>query len=88
MTAELKNSSGEGLTVKAKITVGEDGVVKGEIEGVEGNSPNPPEKGEKFSFKTKVAKGTLTISEMEGTGGDAAKQLVEGDYKKKKKEAN
>jgi hypothetical protein len=84
-TAKYTVSAGENAcTVTAKITRDKD-VIKSEVTDVEvkGNFPNPPKKGEKVSFKWVVKDDKATLSNLEGDNTDAAKDIVEGEYKKK-----
>lgn len=51
---------------------------------VKGNFPGAPKKGEKVTFKWVVKGDTATLSDLTGDNVDGAKDLVEGEYKKKK----
>ena len=75
-----------GFIATCKITTDKDGVVTAKVTGVEekGNFPGKPKVGLEFSFKWKVSGDTATLSDLKGDGVEDAKQLVEGDYKKKK----
>jgi hypothetical protein len=89
---------GDGLTVSLKgdgkieatadYGVSKDGVLFGRIskvtkEGIDGG----PEEGDLFSFRFKVEKDKLTISELTAAKtSDEAKKLVEGDYEKQNKD--
>jgi hypothetical protein len=58
-----------------------DGYVFGRITKVKGG--NGPNEGDLFSFKVKVDKTTLTLSDLTSGKGadDNVKKLIEGDYK-------
>lgn len=78
--------SGEnGLTVTLDYKVDKDGKVTAEVNEVKekGNFPTKPEKGSKISFTFKAAEKTAKITDFEAPEGDAAKAIVEGEYKKK-----
>jgi hypothetical protein len=74
----------DGVTLTAKLKWDKDKVTS-EITDVEvqGNFPNPPKKGEKVTFKWVVKGDTATLSDFAGDGADGAKDVVEGEYKKK-----
>ncbi len=78
-------AGGNGVIIKAKLTKEKD-VVTAEFTAVEekGNFPNKPKNGEKISFKWAEKGDTATLSEFKGAGVDDAKDIVEGEYKKKK----
>ena len=85
MTAE-----GNSLSVAAKYEL-KDGLLKGSITKIEKNEVGAQvDEGDKFSFKVKVEDGTLTLSELKGKDDQPlegnAKELIEGEYKKEKKE--
>jgi hypothetical protein len=61
--------------------VGRGGVIFGRIYKVDSSSGAAPDAGTLFAFKAKVAKDTLTISDLTGTDNAEARQLIEGDYK-------
>ena len=85
-TAKYTVAFGENAAiVTAKITRDKD-VIKSEVTDVEtkGNFPNPPKKGDKVSFKWVVKDDTAKLSDLEGDNADGAKDVVEGEYKKKK----
>jgi hypothetical protein len=85
-TAKYTVAFGEnGCTITAKLTRDKD-VIKSEVTGVEvkGNFPNPPKKGDKLSFKWVVKDDKAKLSELEGDNVEGAKDVVEGEYKKKK----
>lgn len=85
-TAKYTVASGENAAIiTAKLTREKD-LIKSEVTNVEikGNFPGGPKKGEKVSFKWVVKGDTATLSEFEGDGADGAKDVVEGEYKKKK----
>jgi hypothetical protein len=74
-----------GITVICSYTIDKDGKVSGEVTEVKekGNFPTKPEKGSKITFKIKVDDKKATISDFEVPDGEAAKAVVEGEYKKK-----
>jgi hypothetical protein len=85
-TAKYHVFAGEnGCVISAKITT-EKNVVSSEVTGVEvkGNFPGAPKKGEKISFKWEVKDGVATLSDLKGDNTEGAKDVVEGEYKKKK----
>ena len=85
-TAKYTVSFGENAcTVTAKLTRDKD-VIKSEVTDVEvkGNFPNPPKKGDKVSFKWVEKDDKATVSDLEGDNVEGAKDVVEGEYKKKK----
>jgi hypothetical protein len=63
-----------------------DGVLFGRVAKVEKKGTNDgPSEGDLFSFKVKVDKDTLSLSELKTHNDSAeAKQLIEGDYQKQK----
>lgn len=85
MEAHLMPSGADkAAVVKCEIQIDKDGKLTGKITEVEKNGiENAPPVGEEFSFKIKVGKETLTVSDFKGPGEDGAKQIVEGEYKKK-----
>lgn len=84
-TAKYTVAFGENACVlKAKVTWDKD-TVTSEVTDVEvkGNFPDAPKKGAKFSFKWVVKGDTATLSDFKADN-DGAKEVVEGEYKKKK----
>ena len=84
---EITNSSGVSITADGSYGVTADGVVFGIITKAEKKGTDEgPEKGTLFSFGCKMDKDTLTLSDMNASTGisDTARQLLQGDYKKKK----
>lgn len=84
-TAKYHVFSGDnGVILSAKLKWDKD-TVTSEITDVEvkGNFPGAPKKGEKVTFKWVVKDNTATLSDLTGDGADGAKDLVEGEYKKK-----
>jgi len=75
-----------GTEFTCKTTTDKNGVVKATVtESTEkGNFPPTPKKGFEFSFKWKVDGDTATISEFKWEGLEEAKDIVEGEYKKKR----
>src|SRR5262249_45100820 len=85
LTAVISNDGGDKLTVDATYTLDKEGLLSGTVDKVEtAGNVNGPEKGEKFSFKVEQKKDTMTIKDLSSNGGDEAKQLIEGEYKKAK----
>jgi hypothetical protein len=82
MRVTLKNASGS-CTIDADYGVTKAGVVFGIITGVKNEGIDGPPEGLLFSFEADVGKDTLTIKDLKGTDNEEAKQLVQGDYKKK-----
>lgn len=85
-TASYTIAAGDnGATIKSKVKWEKD-TVTSEVTGVEvkGNFPAAPKKGDKFSFKWVVKGDTATLSELSGDNTNEAKDVVEGEYKKKK----
>jgi hypothetical protein len=79
------------LIVEATYEVTKDGELKAKITKIEKNEVKAQiEEGSKFSFKYKIADGTMTISDLKDNDGNDAgegpKNLVEGAYKKQKEE--
>jgi hypothetical protein len=84
LAVTLTDGSKNTLQIDCSYTI-KDGVLsltvkKVERKGIDGG----PGEGDTFSFRFKVDKDKLTISDLKGTDSDEAKQLVEGDYKKEK----
>jgi hypothetical protein len=72
------------LTIDADFAVAKDGTVFGRISKVDKQGGNVgPNAGDLFSFKFKTKGDTLTISELGPESNADARQLIEGDYKKK-----
>lgn len=89
LTCVITGVGGDGtLTVHAAYGVAEGDTVFAVITKVEKKGTSDgPDKGELFGFRFKEDKDTLTLSDMRSTLENAAgaKQLVEGEYKKKGK---
>jgi len=86
-TLKINAFMGEnGVIANCKLTVDKDSVVTAEVTDVEvkGTFPAAPPKGLKFTFKWKVDGDIATLSELMGKGIEEYKEVVEGDYKKKK----
>ena len=84
-TAKYTVASGaNSCTITAKVTWEKD-VVSSEFTDIEvkGDFPGAPKKGEKVSFKWVVKGDTATLSDFKADN-DGAKDVVEGEYKKKK----
>jgi hypothetical protein len=85
-TAKYHVYSGEnGCVITAKLKTEKD-VITSEVTDVEvkGNFPAAPKKGDKIIFKWVVKDDTATLSDLKGDTADGAKDVVEGEYKKKK----
>jgi hypothetical protein len=76
---------GNRMTFDIDYGVTKDGVLFGRVHKVEKvGTTEGPEAGDLFSFRFAVDKDTLTLSELKATRESAeARQLVEGEYKKK-----
>lgn len=84
-TAKYYVFSGDnGAIITSKLKWDKD-VVTSEVTDVEvkGNFPAAPKKGDKISFKWVVKGDVATLSDFKGDGADGAKDVVEGEYKKK-----
>ncbi len=75
-----------GTEFTCKSTIDNEGLVKATVtESTEkGNFPPTPKKGFEFSFKWKEDGDKATVSEFKWEGLEEAKDIVEGEYKKKK----
>jgi hypothetical protein len=75
-----------GAVFTCKSTIDKDGVVKATVTDSteKGNFPPTPKKGFEFSFKWKEGGDKATVSEFKWEGLEEAKDIVEGEYKKKK----
>jgi hypothetical protein len=85
MKVTLKQNDGS-IELDTDYGMSKDGYVFGRIVKVKGGGGNGPSEGDLFSFKIKVDKTTLTISDLTSGKGsdDNAKKLVEGEYKLEK----
>src|SRR5262249_46370432 len=86
MRCALTKSDGTALTADSAYGVTADGLVFGVITKVEKKGTDAgPEKGDLFSFDCNVNKDVLTINNLNSSGGasDQARQLLQGEYKKK-----
>jgi hypothetical protein len=74
-----------GTEFTCKTTTDKDGLVKATVtESTEkGNFPPTPKKGFEFSFKWKVEGDKANVSDFKWAGLEEAKDIVEGEYKKK-----
>lgn len=84
-TAKYTVAAGENAAIiSAKITRDKD-TIKSEVTDVEikGNFPGAPKKGDKVSFKWVIKDDKATLSNLEGDNTDSARDVVEGEYKKK-----
>ncbi len=85
-TAKYTVAAGENAAIiTAKLKWDKD-TVSSEVTDVEvkGNFPGAPKKGEKVTFKWVVKGDKATLSNFAGDGADAARDVVEGEYKLKK----
>ena len=88
VVADKKSTTGDRKYDATAEYSSKDGVLSGSISkhasyGIEGT----PGAGDKFSFRYKVEKGKLVISELKSAkASDEAKKLVEGPYEKQKED--
>jgi len=77
------NDAEKAIEFKCEYSI-KDGVVSGEIKGVEKNGINidVPGEGTKFSFKIEAGEKKVIISDAKN--GDQAVDLINGEYSKKK----
>jgi hypothetical protein len=86
MSVVLKGEGDRKIEVEADYGLSKDGVLFARVSkitrtGIEGG----PDEGELFSFRFKLDKDKLTISDLSAPKtSDEAKKLVEGDYEKEK----
>jgi len=90
LTGTVHMQNGD-LIVEATYEVTKDNELKAKITKIEKNELGAQiEEGSKFSFKYKIADGTMTVSDLKDNDGndpgENPKQLVEGEYKKQKEE--
>jgi hypothetical protein len=86
-TLKVTALQGENGTIfTCKSTIDKDGLVKATVTDSteKGNFPPTPKKGFEFSFKWKESGDTATVSDFKWEGLEEAKEIVEGEYKKKK----
>jgi uncharacterized protein (DUF2147 family) len=88
LTVTIHTPNGE-LVTDASYEVTKDGELKGKLTKIEKNELGANlDEGHTFSFKYKIADGTMTISDLKGHDGNDAeegpKNLVEGEYRKSK----
>lgn len=78
----------DGVTATCMYEI-KDGVLKGEVTGVEekGTFPNKPPVGFTFGFKWAAKGGTAELSDLTGDFADNAKPLIEGEYARVKGKA-
>jgi hypothetical protein len=86
----MKNNEGT-ISVEATYEVDKDGLLKGKVTKVEKKGiDGGPDEGDTFSFKFKTKGDKSTLSELKDKDGKdvnpATKQLIEGEYKKQKKD--
>ena len=85
-TLKVTAMQGDNGTVFDCKTTIKDGLVKATVTDSteKGNFPPTPKKGFEFSFKWKEEGEKATVSEFKWEGLEEAKDIVEGEYKKKK----
>jgi hypothetical protein len=88
LTATLHTGNGD-LVIQTTYEVDKDNVLKTKITKVDKNDIGAQiEEGHTFSFKFKIADGTMTVTDLKDKDGndpgEGPKSLVEGDYKKEK----
>jgi hypothetical protein len=84
---EMTKTDGTSLTADSAYGVTADGLVFGVITKVEKKGTDEgPEKGVLFSFQYTMDKDTLTVSDLNVSTGisDQGRQLLQGEYKRKK----
>jgi hypothetical protein len=83
---EFVGADGKTITVHAAYGVTDEGVLFGVLTKVEKQGDDGPAKGDLFSFRCKVEKDVLTLSEMTATHDNPqARDILQGEYKAKKK---
>jgi hypothetical protein len=82
---DVTTDSGASIKLAGSYGVAEDGTLFGIISTVDKKGLDAgPDKGELFSFRFKLDKGTLTISDYKAsTDRPEVKELIEGEFKKK-----
>jgi len=84
--AVIKGDGDRKIEVDADYGLTKDGILFGRINKVTKVGAEGPEEGELFSFRFKVEKDKLALSDLTGSKiSEDAKKLVEGDYEKEKK---
>jgi hypothetical protein len=79
---EVKVTNGATIDIQADYGLTKDGTLFGIITKATKTGTDGPNEGDLFSFRVKLEKDTLTISDLKGTaGGEGAKNAVEGEYK-------
>src|SRR5262245_3985134 len=82
-TMKVQLASGDGkMEVEAEYSIDGDGKLTGIITKADASGNGPP-KDTKFGFKIELGKEKMVLSELSGVEGNEAKELVEGEYKKK-----
>lgn len=85
MHVTLKGEGDRKIDVDADYGVTKDGVLFGRVNKCKKEGAEGPEEGDLFSFRFKVEKDKMTISDLTAHKiSDEAKKLVEGDYAKEK----
>jgi hypothetical protein len=86
MQVVLKASEDRKIEVVTDYGVTKDGILFGRVNKVTKPGNEGPEEGDLFSFRFKVEKDKLVLSDLTGTRiNDEAKKIIEGDYEKDKK---
>src|SRR5687767_5714827 len=80
LTVTMKKDDAS-LVIETDYGIAKDGTIFGRIAKVNSSTGEGPDPGMLFSFKIKMGKDTLTISELTGTDNAEARQLIEGEYK-------
>jgi hypothetical protein len=88
LNATLHTGNGD-LVLETSYEVDKESVLKAKITKIDKNELGAQvEEGNTFTFKFKIADGTMTISDLKDKDGndpgDGPRSLVEGDYKKEK----
>jgi hypothetical protein len=79
------STDGATITVEGDYGVTKDGIVFGIITKVTKVGTNDgPAEGDLFRFTFKLDKDKATLKDLKGAEGDEAKQLIQGEYQKKK----
>lgn len=81
MKVQLANGDGK-MEIEAEYSIEGDGTLTGIITKADASGNGPP-KDTKFGFKIELGKETMVLSKLTGVDSNEAKELVEGEYKKK-----
>jgi hypothetical protein len=82
MLVKLTNGDGK-VEIEADYSIDGDGKLTGIITKSDAKDGNGPPKDTKFGFKIELGKEKMVLSNLTGVEGAEAKELVEGEYKKK-----